>query len=592
MVEARRVRPGSDPQLFWIDAICVNQDDIQECTEQVKGMRGLYEAATCVRIWLGDKLVAPDGSALQLPEMLTSRADQLLGRVRLAELGHMPVVLAFFVQALRNSHLAEETKPEDSSDTPEIGYPLLKSPEYLILAAFFKQPWFDRVWVVQEAVMARESNITVGDLELDWEPFSKAVHNLHASAICRPYSMRLRMIGRLSEVTLPGIATSPALFICNIQRLASSAKHLFTLLINSRTRKATKPVDHVFGLLGMAEEMVDDALTSNIRTLRVELLAVDYAKPVSQVFMETTWFIILSHKTLVPLTLAELTDDNANLNCPSWVPVWSQRRKTTPLYAEIFNAAFGQKIKLSSIGTLDTLCVSGYRFEPVKVVTDELPTVPGDDVENTVLDYPPRQEEIDYVGSAWALVTSCLSNRDSDLSATMSQGTFLPPYQTDEQILDAFIYTLYGNWNEDSHNERADGSTDIVDSAQQWLEKHVDRFTHSKSLVTKIRNIIVGTFNSNGDLAFHACLLRACLGRKFFITNSGFIGIGRSGMKSGDLIAVILGIGVPLVLREVDGRESPRYLLVGECYVQGIMDGELVQRRLNSRTEAEIFRLI
>lgn len=235
--------------------------------------------------------------------------------------------------------------------------------------------------------------------------------------------------------------------------------------------------------------------------------------------------------------------------------------------------------------------MSGYRFEPVKVVTDELPRVPGDDVENTLLDYPPRQEEIDYVGSAWALVTSCLSNRDSDLSATMSQGTFLPSYQTDEQILDGFIYTLSGNWNEDSHNERADGYRYSRLGAAMAREACGPVY-HSKPLVTKIRNIIVGTFNSNGDLAFHACLLRACLGRTFFITNSGFIGIGPSGMKSGDLIAVILGIGVSLVLREVNGRESPHYLLVGECYVQGIMDGELVQRRLNSRTEAEIFRLI
>ena len=592
MLEARRVRPGLDPQLFWIDAICINQEDIQECNEQVKGMRGLYEAATSVRIWLGDKLVAPDGSELQLPEMRTSRADKVLGRVRLAELGHMPVVLAFFVQALRNSHLMDEIESGGSSEPPEIGYPLRKSPEYLILTAFFKQPWFQRVWVVQEAVMARESNITVGDWEIDWEPFSKAVTILHASdQISQPYSLQVRIMGTLSEETMPGLSTIPALFICDIRRLARRTKYLLPLLVNSRMRKATKPIDHIFALLGMAEEMVDDALTNNISTLRTELLAIDYTKPVSQVFKEATWFIIISHKTLSPLTMAELTDNHATFNCPSWVPIWSKRRKTVPLKQEIFNAAFRQEIKLS-FETLDTLCVSGYRLEPVKEVTDELTNVPGHDGESPSWHYPPHQEEIDYVGSAWALVMSCLSDHDEGFLATMSQGTVLPPYRSDEQILDAFIYTMSGNWNDESHNKRADGSGQMIDWGRKWLERHVDLFARSGSLFTKIQNILQDTFYSGVDLGFQACLLAACLGRKLFITNSGFIGIGPSSMESGDLIVIILGLNVPLVLRKVDGRETPHYLLLGECYVQGIMDGELIQRQLNSRTDAEIFRLI
>ena len=42
----------------------------------------------------------------------------------------------------------------------------------------------------------------------------------------------------------------------------------------------------------------------------------------------------------------------------------------------------------------------------------------------------------------------------------------------------------------------------------------------------------------------------------------------------GDLICVLFGGQTPFVLRK---REPEGYLLVGECYVHGIMDGEAIR---------------
>ena len=43
------------PRLLWIDAICINQDDIVERSEQVNKMASIYGSARLVILWLGEE---------------------------------------------------------------------------------------------------------------------------------------------------------------------------------------------------------------------------------------------------------------------------------------------------------------------------------------------------------------------------------------------------------------------------------------------------------------------------------------------------------------------------------------------------------
>lgn len=73
--------------------------------------------------------------------------------------------------------------------------------------------------------------------------------------------------------------------------------------------------------------------------------------------------------------------------------------------------------------------------------------------------------------------------------------------------------------------------------------------------------------------ASHTLTLGPTRGRVLFTTTNGHIGLAPHGTKEGDLVFVILGADVPFVLRPYDdGCE-----LIGEAYVQGIMDGEALQ---------------
>jgi hypothetical protein len=49
----RAFRSRYQSQIIWLDAVCINQDDIQERSHQVQSMRQIYSGAKCVYSWLG-----------------------------------------------------------------------------------------------------------------------------------------------------------------------------------------------------------------------------------------------------------------------------------------------------------------------------------------------------------------------------------------------------------------------------------------------------------------------------------------------------------------------------------------------------------
>lgn len=63
------------------------------------------------------------------------------------------------------------------------------------------------------------------------------------------------------------------------------------------------------------------------------------------------------------------------------------------------------------------------------------------------------------------------------------------------------------------------------------------------------------------------------------VTENGRLGLTPYGTKAGDSVAVVMGCGIPLILRstEIDGGYTGLFWLVGEAYVYGIMEGEAVQ---------------
>jgi hypothetical protein len=110
---------------MWIDAMCINQRDDQERAEQVGIMRDIYAKAFHVVIWLG-KETLEDKAAF----CLLDRFKDLFAKHGLVDLG-----------------------PENSG---AVGLPTVDEPEeWTALVKLFQRPWFQRIWVIQEATVCK-----------------------------------------------------------------------------------------------------------------------------------------------------------------------------------------------------------------------------------------------------------------------------------------------------------------------------------------------------------------------------------------------------------------------------------------------------
>lgn len=119
-----RSETGSSARLFWIDAICINQEDIEERNRQVPRMRHIYFRASTVVVWLG--------------------ADYVKIQDRIPEFGK------------GSSAGSSDAYPKEESE---------------MVLALQKDAYWGRVWVLQEIGRARRLRVCFGRVCLPWTNF-------------------------------------------------------------------------------------------------------------------------------------------------------------------------------------------------------------------------------------------------------------------------------------------------------------------------------------------------------------------------------------------------------------------------------------
>ncbi len=62
--------------------------------------------------------------------------------------------------------------------------------------------------------------------------------------------------------------------------------------------------------------------------------------------------------------------------------------------------------------------------------------------------------------------------------------------------------------------------------------------------------------------------------KSFFVTKSGYMGLGPGLIQNGDKVYVLFGCQHPLLLR----KDGNNYLLVGDAYIYGMMRGEMIAK--------------
>ncbi|KAJ4359635.1 uncharacterized protein N0V89_000190 [Didymosphaeria variabile] len=116
---------------FWIDAICVDQQDEYEKKRQVRLMKSIYSKAERVVVWFPP----PRGTT-----------DQIIGLIRELHLWGWETAKSII---------------EDKE------WHRLKAADWIALRDFLAHPWWSRVWTLQEVVLAREIVLQLGT-QIEW----------------------------------------------------------------------------------------------------------------------------------------------------------------------------------------------------------------------------------------------------------------------------------------------------------------------------------------------------------------------------------------------------------------------------------------
>jgi len=159
---------------LWIDAVCINQSDGKEKMSQICLMNKIYRSATKVWVWFG-----PGNSH-------TREAVALLPQI--ADIG----------KESKDLETGLLNHPPESKGLPQVSSPIW-SAVYDIL----DNRWFSRMWIVQEADLARSITCLCGDYEIEWSLLERVMDTgPYVNALHDAYTRRTTQIQRHDNVFL------------------------------------------------------------------------------------------------------------------------------------------------------------------------------------------------------------------------------------------------------------------------------------------------------------------------------------------------------------------------------------------------------
>ncbi|KAK0651010.1 ankyrin repeat-containing domain protein [Cercophora newfieldiana] len=215
------LRRADEDRWLWVDALCINQQDPQEKNHQVQRMRRIYEKADRVLIWLG--------RTTQEIDLLMEMMQQLGKRTRRR---------ADYRKDDSTAWLEEWPQFVRELGGMETDFNMQRRNG---LIEILKRPWFQRVWVLQEAFNAKRATILCGWNDVLTETF--VVMPLLLSVEVEPHAQSVLDI-------MPGYLRRSS--------WRSQESNLQTLLRRFYKSEATDSRDKIYALLGIASDARDD----------------------------------------------------------------------------------------------------------------------------------------------------------------------------------------------------------------------------------------------------------------------------------------------------------------------------------------------
>ncbi|RTE84286.1 hypothetical protein BHE90_001160 [Fusarium euwallaceae] len=278
----RELRWPSKERHLWIDSICIDQTEggVQERNIQVAMMGDIYEAASDVLVWLGPSDEKTTALLRHFKRLYLIR-DEFWEDVR-----HN--LCSKFINKCE-----EKWKTSQTVAVQEIIEDLLS------------RTWFERMWTLQELLLAKHATIMCGNHSMSWESLCQALELIEASF---PLSSK----GTRNFVNCFYACSDFKEMLENIKNdeIDDGAKALSRMVHHSRIRHATNPKDKIFALYGLSQKLQKPMPQPN------------YTQSITEIYTKATVAIMQQDDSLWPLE--NLWSEKRRDDLPSWVPDWSQ----------------------------------------------------------------------------------------------------------------------------------------------------------------------------------------------------------------------------------------------------------------------------
>lgn len=506
---------------LWVDAVCINQNDLVERSEQVAMMHKIYSQACNVLIWLGegdeysDELFDYLGDPSFLESLEEARRTQSRGPTQ---------------QEVRASAIFDNNIDE--------------------------RPWWGRIWVLQELVLANQDPVVLcGTRRSTWDTMFR----------CR--KLLSNPSGQLNSQSWIPDQEKPEIPSLSFNSVMSHHWHwaglrddfgrdgplpLHDAIIALRDTKTRDKRDFVYGLLGLVKP--EDAVK----------VIIDYTKSPMYIYknvMEHVWIcghIDLLSEVIPRLRFARCPETDG---WPSWVPNLSEQKldnwtafllsNSSPLPDSV---CFPKTPQVSLSEDKSTLFMAGVALDSIHDVLDltaldeiDLPTL--SDIDNLVVLGHER-------------LKSTHSDKENSLQVPETKDS-LVHFVSGWEIEEIQAVMESKDWEDKDEADRPSDERPRRRSRDADIDAH-NMYHHWSSLPA--------------NHPFRADVEGRLCGRRVFLTSQGFPGIGTPGVRAGDLVVRPFGANCQYVLR-TKGVNISEYALTGFAYLSGFTEPEELDHR-------------
>ncbi|KAH0533891.1 hypothetical protein FGG08_007490 [Glutinoglossum americanum] len=566
-IALRRLRQTTRARTLWIDQTCINQVDPQEQAGQVQMMRQIYSNALLVILWLGKD----DGNMAFLTKELVAKLKNAYGR-------EDPQWKLF---------------PRDSS-LQELGLPPSASPEWEALEFLINLPFFRRIWILQEVTAAHKALIVWGEVEISWDDFATAalwaiLNCLHLSSEERSSEVPRLSLWRLS------------VFLFSLQ-----PRPWLKLLRETRDFEATDPRDTVYALIGMAKE------SPPIRA--------NYLITKEEMFASTTRHIMESSKCLDILSYAYCGTQPLLHMVPFWVYRRTKAHTDKPwtLSPEVgLQASKDSYTQLKDGSDWRVLIVNGLAVDTVACTGKPLchESISFDWLAKLPQTFDMCRENASKLNENYGrsliqcfistVVAGSMDSQDCPKFGANQEDvlkdfvTFVVTKFILEYAKEGVVAPVFRHGIIELANLALEGCAQpneplAGDEPTPTIRNLIKTAMEEQCLgiyemFTEINDRLFDYWNRRTYMHFQRVFQQTGSKRKFFITEQGRMGIGPPCMEATDLVYLLFGGRSLYVLRPTTNLDG--HLFLGECYVHGLMSGEVMQQYKKGEFSSQYFHL-